>query len=89
VSEPLKPWEGPEDAAPEDEPQSGYLLMAGVLCGLIIAIGSQALKGHFAQRPELAAADPLMVQAIGGAFWLGWGLAGACLAAWLWQLSRK
>jgi len=88
VSE-LQPWTGPDDAAPEDEGASGYLVMAGIVCGLIIAIGSQALLGHFAQRPELAQADPLMVTVIFFARWMGWGLAGASLVAWLWTLNSK
>jgi hypothetical protein len=85
----LKPWNGPEDAAPEDEGSAGYLLMAGIVCGLIIAIGSQALLGHFVERPELAQADPLMVQVIGVARWVGWVLAGGSLLGWLWQLAQR
>lgn len=88
MNEPLQPWSGPDSETP-DEGSSGYLLMAGVVCGLIIAIGSHALVGHFASRPELAAADPLMVTVIGGARWLGGLLAVLSLGAWLWQLAQK
>lgn len=88
MSEPLQPWSGPDADAP-DEGSSGYLLMAGVVCGLIIAVGSHALVGHFAQRPELAAADPLMVGVIGAARWLGGVLALVSLGAWVRQLVQK
>lgn len=82
----LKPWEGPEDAEipPFDElragsePKGGYLLGAGVLAGLVIAIGSQAILGHFGQRPDLAAADPLMAGLLAWARWGGWILAVGC-----------
>lgn len=87
-NEPLQPWSGPDDAETPDEGGNGYLLMAGVVCGLIIAIGSQALLGHFAQRPELAASDPLMVQVIGAGRWLGWGLAAFSAGVWAWRLAQ-
>jgi hypothetical protein len=86
MSEPLQPWSGPDEAEAQDEGSSGYLLMAGVLCGLIIAVGSQALQGHFEQRP--AEADPLLAQGIAIARWLGWALAGVSAGAWLWRLKR-
>jgi hypothetical protein len=88
--EPLKPWSG--DAAPEDAPDEeshAYLWMAGILCGLILAIGAQALLGHFAERPELAQSDPLVVGLIHGARWVGWTLVGASLVLWLRLLTRK
>jgi hypothetical protein len=85
----LKPWEGPDDAASEEEGSSGYLLMAGIGCGLIIAIGAHALVGHFAERPELAQADPLMVKVISVARATGAGLAIGSLAGWLAKLARS
>jgi hypothetical protein len=84
----LKPWEGPEDAAIPDEPKSGYLLGAGILAGLVFAIGSQALLGHFAARPELAAADPLMASLLVWTRWGGWALAGASGLGLLVSLGR-
>lgn len=81
--EPLKPWSG--DTGPEaaDEGSYGYLWMAGIVCGLILALGAQALLGHFAERPELAQADPLMVGLIHGGRWVGWALVLASLLLWL------
>jgi hypothetical protein len=84
----LKSWSGPDEAEAPDEGSSGYLLMAGVLCGLIIAVGSQALQGHFEQRPALAEADPLLVRGIAIARWLGWALAAGSAGAWVWSLRR-
>jgi hypothetical protein len=89
TNEPLQPWNGPDDTTQGDEGSAAYLLMAGIVCGLIIAIGSQALLGHFAERPELAQADPLMAQVIGVARWVGWVLAGGSLLGWLWQLGQS
>jgi hypothetical protein len=85
----LKPWEGSDDAASEEEGSSGYLLMAGIGCGLIIAIGAHALMGHFAERPELAQADPLMVQVISASRAIGAGLALLSLGGWLYKLARS
>jgi hypothetical protein len=88
MSEPLKPYDGPDGGEANDAPKAGYLLAAGLVCGLIIAIGSQALEGHFARRPELAAADPLMARLLVWARWLGWALAGGSAALWAWALAR-
>ena len=73
----LKPWEGPEEAPPLDESKGGYLFGAGILAGLTIAIGCGAILGHFAQRPDLAAADPLMQTGLVWGRWGGWILAAA------------
>lgn len=73
----LKPWEGPESSEVPAEPKGGYLYGAGILAGLTIAIGSGAILGHFAERPELAAADPLMQTALVWGRWGGWILAVA------------
>lgn len=90
MNEPLKPWTGPEPLEEEaDEGQGGYFLMAGVVCGLIIAVGSQALESHFALHPELALADPLMTRLIGAGRWFGGALAGLSLLIWAWVLVRK
>lgn len=86
---PLQPYDGPDDGEAGDEPKAGYLLAAGIVCGLIIAFGSQAIEGHFLKRPELAAADPLMARLVLWTRWLGWGLAGASAALWAWALAAK
>ena len=87
--QPLQPYDGPDDGEGDDVPKAGYLLVAGMLCGLIIAIGSQAIQGHFIERPELAAADPLMASLLVWARWGGWLLAGACGLVWAWSLAQK
>ena len=87
----LKPWSHDPaggTSAPEAEPKSGYLLAAGILAGLVIAIGSQALLGHFAQRPELAAADPLMAGLLQWGRWGGWLLALGSGLGWIFSLRR-
>ena len=90
----LSPYDhaDPSDTAlpSPDEPMSGYLLMAGVICGLIIAVGCRALLGHFAQRPELAQADPLMTTVITVGQWVGWALIlGSLLAILATFRNRK
>jgi len=87
----LKPWsEDPASSpeAPEAEPKSGYLLAAGILAGLVIAIGCQALLGHFALRPELAAADPLMASLLQWGRWGGWLLSLGSGLGWVFSLRR-
>lgn len=86
--QPLKPWTGETEAEAPDTGSAAYLWIAGILCGVILAVGSRALLGHFAERPSLAAADPSLVRWIGWAQAGGWGLAGLSLGGWIWALLR-
>lgn len=83
MNEPLKPWQSDLEPESPDTGSGAYLWMAGIACGLIIAVGAQALLGHFAQRPELAQADPDLVRWIGWARWGGWGLVALSGLGWV------
>jgi hypothetical protein len=70
----------------DQEPQGNYLFWALLGTALVIGVGSTAMLDKLAERPELAAADPLLVQVLKGgrilaALLLAW-LAGSLLMRW-------
>lgn len=89
---PLKPWSEEPKAEATDVELRAYLWMAGILCGVMLALGSHALLWHFSRRPSLAAADPVLQRWLTWARAGGWALAGLSLGAWLrglWRSGRK
>lgn len=46
---------------PDQQPEGNYLFWALLGTALVVAIGCSALLGKMQARPELAAADPLLV----------------------------
>lgn len=51
----------------DEQPEGNYLFWSVLGTALIVALGSTALLGKFEERPELAAADPLLVNLLKGA----------------------
>ena len=64
----------------DEQPEGNYLFWSLLGAGLIIAIGASALLAKFQERPELAAADPLLVNVLKGARLLASILLGAMAA---------
>lgn len=86
MSQPLRPWDGSEEA-PEEAPP-GYLYGAAMACGLILALGGRALLGHYKDRPYLAEADPWLYGLAQTLPWLGWVLVVLAVGLWVRSLRK-
>ncbi len=51
----------------DEQPEGNYLFWSLLGTGLVVAIGCSAMLGKLEERPELAAADPLLVSVLKGA----------------------
>lgn len=49
---------------PDQQPEGNYLFWALLGTALVVAVGSTALLRKMVERPELAAADPLLVNVL-------------------------
>lgn len=72
----------------DEQPEGNYLFWSLLGTALIVALGTTAMLSKFAERPELAASDPMLVMVLKGARFLAAIVLGAMAALLALQYLR-